>query len=583
MPSKKPTPTNKKKPQQKPQPTQDQQQMQSGADFGFEIQPNEQQPVANNLPSVIEKQTDDGAVVVSDGGGSYGIYLDMDNVVKNEAELITRYREMSLQPEIESAVDDIINEMIAYDEKADLVKLNLDQLSDLSESIKNIFREEFEQIINLLDFNNSAYEICRRWYIDGRMIYQVLIDDQHPEEGIQELRYIDPRKIRKVREVTHIKTTNGVATPVIKNKREYWIYNDKGFAVKNLNTTGYQSTVGVKISDDSIVQATSGLMDPTNRMVLGWLHKASKPLNQLRDMEDAAVIYRLVRAPSRRVFYIDVGNLPRAKAEQYMRDQMVRHKNKIVYDSATGQIRDQRKFLNMLEDYWLPRRNGQSGTEITNLEGGQSLAELSDVTYFQQRLYRALNIPISRLQDQNTGFNLGRSSEITRDELKFSKFIARLRLRFSRLLKTILEKQLILRNVISKEEAPALFQKISFDFKQDNHFTEFKNLEVQRERIGTLQVADPFVGKYFSLNWVKRNILNQDEEQIEDMQEQMDEELPQLLKLQALQAGMLDQNGNIIPQAPPGGEGGPPQDDQGDQFAGQGLPGGPAGPPPKGK
>lgn len=485
--------------------------------FGFRVEPNQRTEPDQN-ESFVPENHDDGATVVSEGG-TFGTYLDLEGAVRTEAELITRYREMALQPEVDSAIDDIVNEMIAYDADDDLVTINLDEL-EYSDQVKNRIRKEFKEVLDLFDFNNSAYDLCRRWYIDGRMYYNAIIDEEHPEYGLQEIRYIDPRKIRKVREIR--RTKQGQAT-VVKTKAEYYIYNERGFAMKEQSVAGYTPATGIRIASDSIVHITSGLMDPTNTMVLGYLHKAIKPLNQLRALEDASVIYRLSRAPERRVFYIDVGSLPKAKAEQYLRDQMTKHKNKVVYDASSGEIRDDRKFMTMLEDFWLPRREGGRGTEITTLPGGQNLGEMTDVEYFQKQLYKALGVPVSRLQTEG-GFGLGRPSEISRDEVKFGKFVDRLRLRFSYLFTKSLKTQLILKRVISKEESDDVFRRIKYDFQQDNYFSELKDAEIIANRLGLLEQIDPFVGRYYSSDYVKRKILHQDDEEIEEMKEQMDQD-----------------------------------------------------------
>ena len=538
--------------------------------FGYTIKSNDTKK--QDLESFAPEVKDDGAMVVQ-SGGVMGTYLDLEGAVKTEAELVTRYREMSLQPEVDYAIDDIVNEMIAYDAPDTLVKINLDNV-DYSDSIKNKIKKEFDEIVRLLDFNNNAYDLCRRFYIDGRMYYHAIIDNKNPDEGIQELRYIDPRKIRKIRETVSKRVGNNQpsAADVLKTKREYYVYSDRGWAIKNTNTQGYQAATGIRVAADSVIQVTSGLMDKTNSMVLSYLHKAIKPLNQLRAMEDASVIYRLVRAPERRIFYIDVGSLPKAKAEQYLRDMMTKHKNKLVYDAQTGEIRDDRKFMTMLEDYWLPRREGGRGTEISTLPGGQNLGQMEDVEYFLNKLYKSLGVPTSRLQQDGGAFNMGRSSEITRDELKFSKFVDRLRMRFAILFKKALIKQLILKRVISEEESDIVEQNITFDFQHDNYFAELKETEIIRERMALLQDVDPFVGKYFSVEWVKRKILRQTEDEMKAMQLQMDKD--------AVSGEAPDQG---IGGPEQGGEGDDQQQDQqqqnnGPQFKGQGQPGGPDGP-----
>jgi hypothetical protein len=489
--------------------------------FGWEIV--RKKDPEKTIESFAPPMKDDGAVVVQEGG-VIGTYLDLEGAVRTESELVTRYREMSIQPEVESAIDDIINEMIAFAEDEDLVQVNLDKLDGYSEKVKDRIRQEFEEVVRLFDFNMNGYDLCRRWYIDGRLYFHAIIDEKKPDHGILELRYIDPRKLRKVREIRRIPQAKGLAS-TIQVKSEYYIYNDRGFALKETSTTGYQNATGMRIAEDSIIAVTSGLMDPTNQMVLGYLHKAIKPLNQLRAMEDAAVIYRLVRAPERRVFYIDVGSLPKLKAEQYLRDMMVKHKNKVVYDAMSGEIRDDRRYATMLEDFWLPRREGGRGTEISTLPGGQNLGQMEDVNYFKQRLYHALQVPVSRLSDDGGGaFNLGRATEISRDELKFSKFIDRARLRFSSIFYKTLEKQLILKRVISEEEAAGMFQKIKFAFASDNFFAELKESEILQARIELLNNIDQYVGKYYSTDYVKRKVLRQDDDEIEKMQQQMDQD-----------------------------------------------------------
>jgi hypothetical protein len=555
--------------------------------FGWKIErvTNPEQKLESFAPKI----QDDGAVVVHETGGTYGVYLDQDGAVKTESELVTRYREMSLQPEVDSAIDDIVNEMIAYDDNEDLVKIDLDN-TKLPDPIKNRIRKEFSEVLRLFDFNNSAYDICRRWYIDGRMYYHAMIDEQHPDQGIKELRYIDPRKLRKVREIKRTRQANGGINTIVKTANEYYVYNDRGFAMKETNVTGYQSATGIRIAPDTILHATSGLMDSTNQLVLSYLHKAIKPLNQLRMLEDAAVIYRLVRAPERRAFYIDVGSLPKAKAEQYLRDMMVKHKNKVVYDSASGEVRDDRKFMTMLEDYWLPRREGGRGTEIQTLPGGENLGEMEDVEYFLKKLYKSLNVPTSRLQSDSS-FNMGRSSEITRDELKFGKFVDRLRLRFSMLLWKALEKQLVLKRVISQEEGNDLWHVIKFDFAHDSYFTELKELEIMQQRVALLGDLDAFTGKYWSTDWVKRNILRQDDEVIEEQKKLMDEDDLNAPPVAPNPEGGPDSGDDQQmqgPGGPPGAAAGAPGFSSAPAAppapAGQGMPGGPDGPkapPPK--
>ncbi|MEI6882341.1 MAG: portal protein, partial [Bacteroidota bacterium] len=443
--------------------------------FGFEFQ--RKVPV-DTTPSFAPKEADDGAVIVA-AGGAYGTYIDLDGTVRTEAELVTKYREMSLQPEIDSAVDEIVNESISIDEE-NIVSIILDNL-EVTDKVKKVIRDEFQNVLNILDFQSRAYEIYRRWYIDGRLYYHVVIDEKNVSDGIKEVRYVDPRKIRKVREIGKRKVPGGdgheAVVPKVQN--EYFIFNDKGFNYGN-KVVG-PSTTGMKIAKDSVVYITSGLSDTQGTMVLSYLHKAIKALNQLRTLEDALVIYRLARAPERRIWYIDVGNLPKMKAEQYVRDIMVKHKNRLIYDGATGEVRDDRKFMTMLEDYWLPRREGGRGTEVTTLPGGQTLGQMDDVLYFQKKMYQTLNVPVNRL-NSDALFSLGRATEVTRDELKFSKFISRLRGRFSTLFTSLLEKQLVLKGIMSIEDGQNIAPDIRFDFAKDNYFTELKNAEMIQNR-----------------------------------------------------------------------------------------------------
>ena len=485
--------------------------------FGFEIKRQNEEPLESFAPEV----KDDGAVIVA-AGGSYGTYIDLDGTARTEAELVSKYREISLQPELEMAIDDIVNE--AIDTDADVVvSINTDKVP-YSDNVKNKIREEFDNVLDLLNFQNEAYELFKRWYVDGRIYYHIIIDEKNPREGIKELRYLDPRKIRKVREVR--KQPKG---PIVvqSTKREYYVYNDRSFLPGGGNAGVAQdnnATGGLRISTDSILHVTSGLMDKNNQMVYSYIQKAIKPLNQLRTLEDATVIYRISRAPERRIFYIDVGNLPKAKAEQYLRDMMVKHKNRLVYDAATGEVRDDRKYMTMLEDYWLPRREGNKGTEITTLPAGQNLGEMADVQYFQRKLYQSLNVPVSRLESSSSGFNIGRSAEISRDEVKFTKFVGRLRRRFSHIFMKVLEKQLVLKGIVAEVDWPELSNKINFDFEIDNHFEEFKNAEVLQNRIQTLNQIMPYIGRYYSDMWVRKNILNQSDEEIAKMMDEMAEE-----------------------------------------------------------
>lgn len=484
--------------------------------FGYQIARKSAEQ-AQEIASFAPKETDDGAMVVT-AGGTYGTYLDMEGSAKTEAELVVKYREMALQPECEKAIDEVTNEAIVKEGDDQIVKINLDDITELSDKIKKIVQDEFSSISRLLNFNNFGYEIFRRWYIDGRVYYHIMIDENNPEKGIQELRYIDPRKIRKVRLLT--RERRGLVF-INRNAAEFYIYNDRGF--KATSTTGMDNN-GLRISPDSILHCTSGLMDKDGKLVLSYLHKAIKPLNQLRILEDATVIYRISRAPERRVFYIDVGQMPKMKAEQHLRDMMIRHKNRLIYDANSGEVRDDRKFATMLEDYWLPRREGQNGTEITTLPSGQNLGKMEDVDYFEKKLYRSLGVPVSRLNPETAAFNIGRSAEITRDELSFQKFINRLRLRFSMVFLTALEKQLILKKIFTQSDWDSIKDKIHFDFARDNYFAELKDSEILMNRISVLDRMQPYVGTYYSKEFVKKKVLNQSDEDIEELLNQMEQE-----------------------------------------------------------
>ena len=484
--------------------------------FGFEIKRADQQE-KEQLQAIVPQTHDDGATEVSSNaagafGGTYGTYVDIEGRAKDEADLVTKYREMALQPECDFAIEDIINDAIIMDDNAYPVELVLDE-TNLTGRVKKLVREEFERLLYTLDFGNKGYEIFRRWYVDGRLYYQIVIDEKNIRDGVKELRYIDPRKIKKIRKQNKKKDPKTGATLYTKVD-EFYYYNPKGMLTQDK---------GVKIAKDSICHVTSGLIDPMNKLTLGHLHKAIKPMNQLRMLEDAAVIYRLSRAPERRIFYIDVGNLPKAKAEQYLRDMMVKHKNKLVYDANTGEVRDDRRHMTMLEDFWLPRREGGRGTEITTLPGGQNLGELDDILYFQKKLYKALNVPVSRLEAE-VNFNIGRSTEISRDELKFQKFINRLRNKFAVLFDNLLEVQLVLRGIMTKQEWEQVRNSITYNFVNDNHFEELKEGEIMAERLRILGEVDPLVGKYFSLAWVRKNVLRMTEEEIELMQKEIDME-----------------------------------------------------------
>ena len=483
--------------------------------FGFSLERAKKVPKG---PSFVQKDSLDGSQPIV-GGGYYGYSVDFDGTIRNEYELITRYREMVLQPECDSAVDDVVNETICgnFDDVPVAVELsNLKQ----SEKIKKLIREEFDEILRLLDFENRSYEIFRRWYVDGRLFYHKVIDPKNPRGGMVELRYIDPRKIRKVTEYEEKKPGElrgaDLNTQLTQKSANYFLYNPKG--LKN------STNQGMKIAPDSVTYCHSGIQDLNKNMVLSHLHKAIKAVNQLRMIEDSLVIYRLSRAPERRIFYIDVGNLPKNKAEQYLREVMGRYRNKLVYDANTGEIKDDKKFMSMLEDFWLPRREGGRGTEITTLPGGQNLGELEDVKYFQKKLYKALNVPNSRLETETT-FNIGRAAEITRDEVKFQKFVARLRKRFGELFVDLLKTQLILKGIISIEEWEDMKEHIQFDYIADNYFSELKDIEIRNERINQVAAMDPYVGKYFSIEYMRRQVIKQTDQEIIEIDEQIEQEI----------------------------------------------------------
>ena len=462
---------------------------------------------------------DDGAVTITQNA-HYGTYVDLEGSVRNELELITRYREMSNHSELEMAIDDIVNEAITHDVTGRTVDIILDNLKQ-PDAVKKKIAEEFNNILKMLNFNNLADDLFKRWYIDGRIYYHVVVDEKKPKEGIQELRYIDPRKIRKVREILKGRDPKTGAN-IIQSIAEYYVYQDKGTTTQTYTA---QVNSGLRIAPTSVINVNSGLMDAKNTFVISYLHKAIKPLNQLRMIEDAVVIYRISRAPERRIFYIDVGNLPKGKAEQYLRDIMIKYKNKMVYDASTGELRDDRKHMSMLEDFWLPRREGGKGTEITTLPAGQNLGELEDVKYFRQKLMQSLNVPISRLEPQQGGMiGLGRVSEVTRDEVKFTKFIVRLRNKFSQIFDNALAIQLSLKGICSREEWDHFKEDVYYDYKKDNNFTEMRDAEILRERLSVLQTVDPYLGRYYSTQWVKKKILQMNDEEIEQMQKEIDEE-----------------------------------------------------------
>jgi hypothetical protein len=481
--------------------------------FGFELKRKEQDKAEAKKKSFVAPLEDDGSSYVQASGGHFGQYVDLDGgQAANEADQIRRYRETASQPECDAAIEDIINEAIVSDSSSAPVDLITDDL-DQPDNIKKLIREEFESIIELLQFNHYGHEIFRRWYVDGRLFYHLIVDEKSPKKGILEVRPIDPTKIRKVKEIEKEKDP-ATGAEVVTKVDEYYLYQD---------TALVKSNQGVKISKDAIQYTTSGLLDPSRTKVLSYLQKAIKPVNQLRMMEDSLVIYRLSRAPERRIFYIDVGNLPKGKAEEYLKNIMNSYRNKLVYDANTGEVKDDRKHMSMLEDFWLPRREGGRGTEITTLPGGENLGQIDDIIYFQKKLYKSLNVPVNRL-DQESQFSLGRSTEISRDEVKFQKFVNRLRKKFSWLFLDLLKMQLVLKGIITEADWRVIKEQIVVDYIRDSHFSELKEAEVMRERLGMLTELDQYVGTYFSVEWVRKNVLMQSDEDIEAMKEQIETE-----------------------------------------------------------
>jgi len=497
--------------------------------FGFSFKKNQEK---SRAPSPIQPSSDDGATSYI-AGGYYGQYLDLDGNFKTEYDMVKKYRTMAMHPEVDSAIEDIIHEAIVADQNDSPVQINLDNL-EVSDAVKNIIRDEFDYIKNLFGFDSKAHEMFRRWYIDGRLYYHKVIDLDNPADGIKELRYVDPHKIKKVRQITKPKTADEFMKYDFGKGEEYFLYNPKG-----LNNTSANS--GIRIAKDAITYCTSGIMDTNRNIVLSYLHKGIKVLNQLRMIEDSLVIYRISRAPERRIFYIDVGNLPKQKAETYLREVMGRYRNKLVYDAQTGEVRDDRKYMSMLEDFWLPRREGGRGTEITTLPGGQNLGELTDVQYFQTKLYKALNVPAGRLES-GTSFDLGRSAEITRDELKFTKFVGKLRKKFSDIFHDTLKTQLILKSVIVPEDWDDMKEHIQYDYLYDNHFTELKNLEMMTEKLNVIAAMDPYVGKYFSTQYIRSEILGQTEIQIEEIDVQMADDIENGRAIDPTSQTQLDQD-----------------------------------------
>ena len=482
--------------------------------FGFELKrSNKKDPNKENdkLPSIVPKTDDDGAGYVTASGSHYGQYIDIngDNA-KDNAELIMKYRGIAQHPEVDAAIEDIVNESISGSEQESPVQINLDGV-ETSDKIKKMITDEFYDICSMLNFNELGHDMFRSWYIDGRLVHHLVVNESNMKAGIQEIRPVDSAKVRKVKEVKYKKDTQTNAKIVDKTE-EFYVFQEKN-----------QTQSAVRLSPDSVSYITSGLTDPTKKRVVSYLHKAIKPINQLRMMEDSLVIYRLARAPERRIFYIDVGNLPANKAEQHMKDIMNRYRNKLVYDASTGNLKDDRKHMSMLEDFWLPRREGGRGTEISTLPGGENLGQIDDIVYFQKRLYRSLNVPIARLE-QESQFSLGRSTEISRDEVKFQKFIDRLRKRFSSLFIGILKKQLILKGIITEQDWNEWKNDIQVDFIRDNHFTELKDAEILTNRLQTLDQVSQYVGEYFSREWVMKNVMMMSDEDIDEMKKQVEAE-----------------------------------------------------------
>jgi hypothetical protein len=505
--------------------------------FGFSIEDSDK--ISPSVLSPVPPNDEDGVDHYLTSG-FFGSYVDIEGVYRTEFDLIKRYREMALHPEVDSAIEDIVNEAIVSDTNDSPIQIELSNLN-ASDGIKQKIRQEFKYILELLDFNKKSHEIYRNWYIDGRLYYHKVIDLKKPQDGIQELRYIDSMKMRYVRQEKKNKKeedrVRGSGNGLVGDQNpmnfkfpeieEYFIYDPKssypvGGGIANMGTASPDR--GIKIAKDAITYCTSGLVDRNKGTTLSYLNKAIKALNQLRMIEDSLVIYRLSRAPERRIFYIDVGNLPKVKAEQYLRDVMMRYRNKLVYDASTGEIRDDKKFMSMLEDFWLPRREGGRGTQIDTLPGGQNLGEITDINYFQSKLYKALNVPSSRI-DGEGGFNLGRSSEILRDELKFSKFVGRLRKRFSNMFSDMLRTQLILKNIITPEDWDSMSEHIQYDFLYDNHFAELKESELMTDRLNMLSMAEPYIGKYYSQDYVRRNILRQTDQEIVEQDEIIKKEI----------------------------------------------------------
>ena len=519
--------------------------------FGYEINRKKE---AAKAKSFVAPSDEEGTLDIAGGAGFFSQYVNLDKAAKNDWDLIRKYRTTSEAPECDQAIEDIINESITADETDSSVKLDLDNV-DLSKSIKNKISQEFNEVLRLLEWKHRSHDIFRRWYVDGRLFYHKMIDEKQTRKGMTELRYVDPKFIKKVRLVEKDKgeqKSDGIE--LVKRVQEFYIYNEAGVypGLTGIGGPGVKNSQGLKISPDSIAYCTSGIFNPTTKQVYGYLHKAIKPTNQLRMMEDATVIYRISRAPERRIFYIDVGNLPKPKAEAYLKDVMSRYRNKVVYDGNTGEVKDDRNQMSMLEDFWLPRREGGRGTEITTLPGGQNLGEMDDVNYFQEKLYKSLNIPISRLQS-DSGFNMGRSAEISRDEIKFTKFIQRLRKRFSMLFQDLLKTQCVLKGIVTVEDWDTIKEGIIYDFNDDNHFFELKDAELLEARMNQLNVVSEYVGTYYSIEWVRKHVLKQTEEEMEQIDKQIEDEKS---------AGKVDSDAGMDMGGPDGGFGNPSYEEE---------------------
>ena len=491
--------------------------------FGYEFKKKE----AAKAKSFVAPSDEEGTLDIAGGAGFFSQYVNLDKVAKNDWDLIRKYRTTAEAPECDQAIEDIINEAVTADETDTSVKLDLD-LVPMSASIKKKIIAEFGEILRLLDWKYKGHDIFRRWYIDGRIFYHKLVDEKQSRKGIAEVRYIDPKFIKKVRVIEKGKGDNqstNTDVDLVQKTQEFFIFNEAGVypGMTSFGGPSVKNAQGLKIAPDAIAYITSGIYNPTTKQVYGYLQKAIKPTNQLRMMEDALVIYRISRAPERRIFYIDVGNLPKPKAEAYIKDVMSRYRNKVVYDGSTGEVKDDRNQMSMLEDFWLPRREGGRGTEITTLPGGQNLGEMQDVTYFQEKLYRSLNIPVSRLMT-DSGFNMGRASEITRDEIKFTKFIQRLRKRFSGLFADLLKTQLVLKGILTLEDWEDIRESIIYDFTDDNHFFEMKESELLKDRVEQLAGVSDYIGTYFSIEWIRKNVLHQTQLEMEEIDRQIDDE-----------------------------------------------------------